>query len=49
MQLDIPLSARISIWRIALAIVLPSLLISARAGGQEAETFFENRSRPLRA
>jgi len=49
MQLDIPLSARISPWRIASVILLLSLPVSARAGGQEAETFFENRIRPLLA
>ena len=49
MQLDIPLSTRIPSRRVSLVVVLLSLLISAPAPGQEAETFFENRIRPLLA
>jgi len=49
MQLDTPLSTRISSRLIALAGVLLSICLASRSPGQEAETFFENRIRPILA
>ena len=49
MQLDTPLGTRISSRLIAPAGILLSICLASRSPGQEAETFFENRIRPILA
>ncbi|MEE3230934.1 MAG: c-type cytochrome domain-containing protein, partial [Planctomycetota bacterium] len=49
MQLDTPLSTRISYRLTALSGFLLSICLASRSPGQEAETFFENRIRPILA